>query len=74
MNIPVGAKPLLAKSLAYGLWGGALGGCALVLYNNSRYGAEIPGMGQRAALICAVALVGCGGAGWVFWSGLILRD
>ena len=74
INVPVGVKPLLAKSIGYGLWGGGLGGCALVMYNVSRYGGSIPGMGERAAIICGVAIVGCGGAGWLFWSGMILRD
>ncbi|TPW20491.1 MAG: hypothetical protein FD126_1632 [Elusimicrobia bacterium] len=71
--VPPDWRTNLPRSLAVGLWGGAVLGSAFVIWNAGRYRSILPAAREWAMLD---AMVACGIAaplGWAFWAGFIIK-
>lgn len=66
-------RPLLRKSLAYGLWGGTFAGLTLLTVNAVRF-SQVPGfVGWTVTLGLGSALI-FGSLGYLFFAGILLKD
>lgn len=72
-GVPPDWRVKLPRSLAVGLWGGAVLGSAFVYWNAGRYTAILPQAREWAVmdalLYCGVA----GPLGWALWAGFIIK-
>ena len=66
-------KKKLRNSMAYGLWGGTFGGLTMLAVNAARY-SELPGFLTRSIIIGVAATMIFGSLGYLFWSGILLKD
>lgn len=73
MAIPPGLLTKIAKTIAAGLWAGAVLASALAFWNANRFAAEFPSLQSKAMLDSFVACALAAPVGWLFWAGYILK-